>query len=114
MGCIARLGCLLVLAVLAVGGWFTRDLWMPERFHTHSAAQAHATAPGWEPITNTGAERAKVALEKLSEPDRNPRGSISTSEYPAERTARSNRSRSAPFDHRATSVCDTSTRARSP
>jgi hypothetical protein len=68
MGCIARLGCLLLLAALAVGGWFTRDLWMPERFRTHAAAASHATGGGWEPITSTGAERAKVALDKLSEP----------------------------------------------
>jgi hypothetical protein len=70
MGCIARLGCLLLLAVLTVGGWFTRDLWMPERFRTHAVASSRVTgsAAGWEPVSNAGAERARVALEKLSEP----------------------------------------------
>src|ERR671921_464390 len=28
MGCFARLGCLVMLALLAVGGWLTRDRWL--------------------------------------------------------------------------------------
>jgi hypothetical protein len=57
-----------MLAVLAVGGWFTRDLWMPERYRAHAAAPTRGVAAGWEPITNAGAERTKVALQKLNEP----------------------------------------------
>src|SRR5471030_2490263 len=66
MGCIARLGCLFVLAVLAVCGWFTRDRWMPERFRAHTAAVAKTAA--WEPLSGDGATRTRTALTKLSQP----------------------------------------------
>lgn len=64
MGCIARLGCLILLVVAAVVGWFTRDHWLPERYR-HTAA---AHAPTWEPLSAAGAERTRVALDKLSRP----------------------------------------------
>jgi hypothetical protein len=66
MGCIARLGCLVVLAVLAVVGWFTRDRWLPARFRPHVVATAKA--PTWEPLTSDGADRTRTALSKLSQP----------------------------------------------
>ena len=65
MGCIARLGCLAVLAIAAVVGWFTRDLWLPERYRSHAAV---ASNTAWKPLTNDGAERTRVALDKLSQP----------------------------------------------
>ena len=65
MGCIARLGCLILLAILAVGGWFTRNLWLPERFRTQPPTVA---ASGWQPATQAGAERSRQALARLSEP----------------------------------------------
>lgn len=65
MGCIARLGCLFVLAIACVVGWFTRDRWLPERFRTKPAAPA---ATAWQPVTQSGADRTKSALSKLSEP----------------------------------------------
>ncbi|HEX3868277.1 MAG TPA: hypothetical protein VHV78_16045 [Gemmatimonadaceae bacterium] len=65
MGCIARLGCLALLVALAAGAWFTRSAWMPERYRPHVAA-ARDTA--WKPITTAGAERTRVALDKLSQP----------------------------------------------
>lgn len=66
MGCIARLGCLFVLAIAAVVGWFTRDRWLPERFRPRVVASA--TAPTWEPLTETGAARTRAALDRLSQP----------------------------------------------
>ena len=39
MGCIARLGCLVLLALLAIGAWFTRDRWLSK-------------VPGAAPVTN--------------------------------------------------------------
>lgn len=66
MGCIARLGCLFVLACAAVVGWFTRDRWLPERFRPHAALSAKA--PTWEPLTDAGAERTRAALARLSQP----------------------------------------------
>jgi hypothetical protein len=62
MGCLARLGCLMMLAILAVVGWFTRSAWLPERFRT-SAPMAEAT---WQPVSAKGAERARAAMTKLS------------------------------------------------
>jgi hypothetical protein len=67
MGCIARLGCLFILACAAVVGWFTRDRWMPERFRSHPSAVS-AKAPGWDPLTQAGADRTRAALAKLSQP----------------------------------------------
>lgn len=65
MGCLVRLGCLVLLAILCVVGWFTRDLWLPERFRS---AAAKAAASGWQPVTPQGATRARTALEKLGQP----------------------------------------------
>ena len=65
MGCIARLGCLFLLAILAIAGWFTRDLWLPERFHTHPSTPS---ASAWQPLSQAGADRTRAALTKLSQP----------------------------------------------
>src|SRR5438128_735675 len=65
MGCIARLGCLIVIAIAAIAGWFTRDLWLPERYRSHAAISSSGT---WTPISNAGADRTRAALEKLSQP----------------------------------------------
>ena len=65
MGCIARLGCLFLLAILAIVGWFTRDRWLPDRFRTH--VESTAASP-WQPVTDAGAQRVETALSKLSQP----------------------------------------------
>jgi hypothetical protein len=65
MGCIARLGCLFLLAILAVIGWFTRDRWMPESMRSHTV---NASGPTWEPLNEAGARRTEAALTKLSQP----------------------------------------------
>ena len=64
MGCIARLGCLFVLVIACVAGWFMRDRWLPERFRTKPAA---AAATAWQPVTQAGADRTRAALVKLSQ-----------------------------------------------
>jgi len=66
MGCIARLGCLFVLAILAVVGWFTRDRWMPESMRSHMVTTTKG--PTWEPLTDAGAQHTEAALAKLSQP----------------------------------------------
>ena len=63
MGCIARLGCLFVLAILAVCAWFTRDRWMSK---VTSSPAAVSTAPVWEPLTPAAGARGKRAIESLS------------------------------------------------
>jgi hypothetical protein len=65
MGCIARLGCVFLLAILAIGGWYTKDLWLPEKYRSHPATTSNAN---WRPMTTDGAERTRAALDKLSQP----------------------------------------------
>jgi hypothetical protein len=65
MGCLKRLGCLIVLLLAAGIGWVTRDNWLPARFRPRSAAARAAT---WEPLTDSGADRTRAALAKLSQP----------------------------------------------
>lgn len=67
MGCIARLGCLVILAIACVVGWITRDRWMPRSIHPGHTASA-VKAPTWQPLTDAGAERTRAALQKLSQP----------------------------------------------
>jgi hypothetical protein len=65
MGCIARLGCLAVLVIATIGGWYTRDLWLPEKYRSHPAA---TTSAAWQPLSQDGAERTRAALDKLNQP----------------------------------------------
>ena len=63
MGCIARLGCLVILILLAIGAWLTRDRWMSA---LHLTRPPVAEAPiHWEPLTPEGARRAQAALDSL-------------------------------------------------
>lgn len=64
MGCIARLGCLILLLILAPIAWITRDHWLPERFRPHAAT---AVATSWQPLTSAGADSTQAALAKLSQ-----------------------------------------------
>jgi hypothetical protein len=67
-GCIGRLGCLLVLAVAAAIGWFTRDSWYPKLRKRIGAAPTAAvvTPANWEPLTPEGSARARLAVGKLA------------------------------------------------
>ena len=64
MGCFARLGCLVVLAICAVGAWLTRGTWMPKVSGGPSAA-AVSTAPTWEPLSPAAGARGKRVIETL-------------------------------------------------
>ena len=69
-GCFKSIGCLVVAAVLAAGGWITRDVWMPLLHHATervAAAPAPVHQPGtWQPATTDGAARARELIEKLA------------------------------------------------
>jgi hypothetical protein len=67
-GCIGRIGCLLVLAVVAAAAWFTHDLWYPKlRSRFGGAPVVVATsAAKWEPLTAEGSARARLAVARLS------------------------------------------------
>ncbi|MDE3150712.1 MAG: hypothetical protein KGL93_00540 [Gemmatimonadota bacterium] len=65
MGCIARLGCLVILVLLGALAWLTRDRWTP---YLHRGHPAVAEAPiHWQPLTPEGARRAQAALDTLSQ-----------------------------------------------
>jgi hypothetical protein len=64
LGCLRKVGCLVLLAILAAAAWFSRESWWPRR-----AVEADSTATepaiAWEPITEEGAARARRAVEAL-------------------------------------------------
>jgi hypothetical protein len=64
MGCIARLGCLVLLAALAIGAWLTRDRWI--RTVSSSATPATSAASAWEPLNPAAGERGKRAIDDLA------------------------------------------------
>ena len=64
MGCLARAGCLVVLALLACVAWLTRDRWMG-RLHLVRTPPAAERAT-WQPLTDAGARRAQAALDALA------------------------------------------------
>jgi hypothetical protein len=74
MGCISRIGCLVLLALLAPIAWLTRDRWLPMIGDgapgSRDTAGAVASREGvWQPLTPQGGERTRRALEALQRPD---------------------------------------------
>ena len=67
MGCLGRIGCLVVLVVLACIAWVTRGEWLPRLTH-HTPAPTVAAAPIWTPLSDSGVERTRAALDRLSKP----------------------------------------------
>ena len=65
MGCIARIGCLILLVCLAIGAWFTRDRWLPK---ITGKPVGTSTTPGWEPLTPEAGATGKKKLEELARP----------------------------------------------
>ena len=66
MGCIARLGCLMVLCIAALVGWITRDRWMSKV--PGAPAAAVATTPVWQPLSPSAGEKGKRAIEAMQAP----------------------------------------------
>lgn len=64
MGCIARLGCLIMLALLAIGGWLTRDRWLPGL--TGRAATTASEDSRWQPLSAEAGARGKRKIDDLS------------------------------------------------
>jgi hypothetical protein len=74
MGCIGRIGCLIVLVLLGVIGWLTRDRWLHvvssgPAGRSDSAVAAAGREGVWEPLTAQGGERARRALTDLARPN---------------------------------------------
>lgn len=68
-GCIGRLGCLFVIAVLGAAGWYTQDAWLPKVRARFTSSPPPVSASGWEPLTAEGAARGRAAVEKLTRKD---------------------------------------------
>lgn len=63
-GCLRNIGCLVVVALLAVALWFTRARWLPLVSGDRPAEKASAEGV-WEPVSRAGAERARQAIQGL-------------------------------------------------
>ena len=66
MGCLARLGCLVMLVLIAIGGWFTRDQWLPKL--TGRAPATEVAASPWQPLSPEAGARGKRKIDDLSNP----------------------------------------------
>lgn len=67
MRCLGRLGCLLLVLILLIVAWYTRGLWLPQRFQPRQAASLAAPTT-WQPLSDSGAQHTRTALSKLSDP----------------------------------------------
>jgi hypothetical protein len=63
MGCFARLGCLVLLALLAAVGWLTRDQWLSKLTGRPTTAAAVST---WQPLSPEAAARGQKKIDELS------------------------------------------------
>lgn len=64
-GCLRNIGCLVVVALLAIALWFTRARWMPIVSGGRGAPEVTTTEGVWEPVSRAGAERARQAIHAL-------------------------------------------------
>ena len=68
MGCLMRLGCLVILLILGVVAFLTRDRWMSRLPWRHAANETTIVTSDWAPLTEAGAKRTRDALARLSGP----------------------------------------------
>jgi hypothetical protein len=83
MGCMKKLGCLVVVVIVAVAAFLYRDGWiriLPGGSKRDSASVATQT---WQPLTPEGAKRAQAALNQL----RAPRGPVYANVAPGDLAA---------------------------
>ncbi|MFN2566972.1 MAG: hypothetical protein ABR499_18395 [Gemmatimonadaceae bacterium] len=69
MGCIGRLGCVVMLVVLAAVAWLFRESWLPLVRGGDDTAAVSGREGVWQPLTVEGGERARRALASLERPD---------------------------------------------
>ena len=64
MGCLRRVGCLVVLVAIVIGLWITQDQWM---HYVRPGAPRAATAERvWQPLSPDAAARGKRAIDGLA------------------------------------------------
>jgi hypothetical protein len=68
MGCLRKLGCLLLIVVAVAAAWWFRADWLPifQRGRGTSGVVDSTSTVVWEPATPEGAARAKAAVAKLA------------------------------------------------
>ena len=71
MGCLRRIGCLLIVVLLAYGAWVTRDRWrrwlpVSQGLRTHVVGP-DTTEGVWSPVTTGGANHAEHLILTLGE-----------------------------------------------
>jgi hypothetical protein len=64
MGCLRRVGCVVLVVALAIGLWITQDKWM--RLFGRSRATESTVERVWQPISPEAAARGRQAIEGLS------------------------------------------------
>lgn len=67
LGCLRRLGCLVVLLLVAGAAWLFRDEWYPRLFGTPAPAES-VVEGGWNTVTPAAAEEGKSRIAVLSTP----------------------------------------------
>ena len=67
MGCIARLGCLVVVALLAIGAFLTREQWLPKLTGRPTTTESAAVSV-WQPLSPEAGARGKRKIDELSSP----------------------------------------------
>ena len=68
MGCMKKLGCLLVVVVIAIVAFLYRDGWIKILPGGSKRDSAGAVARTWQPLTPEGSKRAQAALNQLRAP----------------------------------------------
>jgi hypothetical protein len=68
MGCLKTLGCLFLILLLAGAAFFTRGMWLPMIGGRGAGNAVVSDTSAWKPLTPAGAERARVALDRLRAP----------------------------------------------
>lgn len=64
-----RIGCLIIIVILVIAAWLTRARWLPLLPYRISGRSAPAPTSTWQPMTVSGAARARDALERLNQPN---------------------------------------------
>ena len=68
MGCLRRLGCLVVIVAAVFIGFAMRDLWRVRERSAPAPRTAAAATVAWQLMTPDGAARARAQLDKLARP----------------------------------------------
>jgi hypothetical protein len=80
MRCFGRLGCFVLVLLVACAAWLTRDRWLSIVSSSHTTTAAAAPEKVWQPLDPAAGERGKRAVQDLS----NPKGPVFTNLTAAE------------------------------